>query len=54
MIRYINPMNKKIGCLDLLPGLFLFGIFAACKANIGTLPYHWDEMGAYIMPTHWL
>jgi len=31
-----------------------FLVIFACKVSILNLPYHWDEMGAYIKPAHFL
>lgn len=51
--RLINKRYKWISS-DFLIHVFLFLIIFISKANIINLPYHWDELGAYISPTHWL
>ena len=40
--------------LNIIIFIILAVTIAATKFNILDLPYHWDEMGAYIRPTHWL
>ena len=39
---------------DALVAAGLFCLVFAGKAGVLTLPYHWDEMSAYIAPSHWL
>lgn len=39
---------------DAAVGCCLLMIVLLFKANILDLPYHWDEMGAYITPSFWL
>jgi 4-amino-4-deoxy-L-arabinose transferase-like glycosyltransferase len=54
MFQYQNIKVVKMFNRDLFVIAMLFIIFAVCKANIITMPYHWDELGAYISPAHWL
>lgn len=54
--------SGKIGCpkikllqnYDMLIAISWFVIILLLKFHILNLPYHWDELGAYIQPTHWL
>jgi len=40
--------------IDLYIGLLLFTLVFICKLPVLSTPFHWDEMGAYIPPAHWL
>ncbi len=37
----------------LIAGFIFIAVFMA-KAGILNMPYHWDELGAYVGPSHWL
>jgi len=50
----IDNLKRKKPDVDILIGGLLFLTVFISKINILSLPYHWDELGAYIMPTHWL
>ena len=52
-LRCIDRKYKRINN-NLLIFAFLFLLVFISKANIINLPYHWDEAGTYIAPTHWL
>ena len=39
---------------EILIALGLLGIVLLAKAPTLQVPYHWDEMGAYVEPAHWL
>ena len=53
MMDIDNLKRNKLE-VDILVGGLLFLTVFISKINILSLPYHWDELGAYIMPTHWL
>jgi 4-amino-4-deoxy-L-arabinose transferase-like glycosyltransferase len=46
--------NIKLTSPDMVAGAFFFLLVLISKASILSLPFYWDEMGAYIMPSHWL
>jgi len=39
---------------DIIVGLALLAVVFLSKLITLNVPYHWDEMGAYIPPAHWL
>jgi len=39
---------------EILTGIILLTVVIVGKAPTLHLPYHWDEMGAYVGPAHWL
>ena len=49
-------MNKtaKIALLNLVIPATLTALLLVLKKEVLTLPYHWDELGAYIPAAHWL
>lgn len=53
-------INKKVSLKNYRPSpdciiiISLILLVVASKANVLNLPYYWDEMGAYLRPTHWL
>jgi|GEM_PF-4865815 len=47
-------MAKDLVVKDLVAGLILLALVFLSKMFTMDLPYHWDEMGAYIPPAHWL
>ena len=49
-LRKENLLNNY----DMLFAVIAFLVILACKVNILHLPYYWDEMGAYMEPTHFL
>jgi 4-amino-4-deoxy-L-arabinose transferase-like glycosyltransferase len=50
----IDNLKRNKLDVDILIGVLLFLTVFISKVNILSLPYHWDELGAYIRPTHWL
>ena len=46
--------GKLLAHYDFLFAVISFLIVFGCKVTILNLPYHWDEMGAYIRPSHFL
>jgi hypothetical protein len=54
MLNYCKVALKQYSNYETLLAIALFIIVAIAKANIINMPYYWDELGAYISPTHWL
>jgi hypothetical protein len=54
MLKYREVALKQYSNYETLAAIALFIIVAIAKANTINMPYYWDELGAYISPTHWL